>query len=139
MAETYLAACRKAYERDKNPIMAWRAFWWARLEGVRVPTWVLAYLEDVASDLLDMAVLAHTQPKNDRNADARIVRALKFKMNGPQTAMQRDRTATRNALIVRHMRSARRGRSDLKAFAIVGEQWNMSPENVRAIWKRAGK
>jgi hypothetical protein len=120
---------RTEYERG-NPVMAWRAFWWARLEGKRVPAWVMDYLEGVASNLLDLAALENARPSND----ARIAAALGLKAKGRNTVIRRDRQAIRDAWIVRDVAQARRrGLTVDAAYAVVGDRWNLSDEAIKTI------
>jgi hypothetical protein len=115
-----------------NVMAAWRALWWARIEEIPAPEWVLQYFENVASNLLDLTALDNAQSATD----AAIVAALGLKTPGRGTAMSRDRLAIRDSLIVRDVAMLTESDEKLsgaKAHQIVSKRWGMSPNNVKSI------
>jgi hypothetical protein len=126
----HLARFRRSYESG-NALALWRAIWEARTDGKRLQPWMLNALEDIASDLLELAA-------RGRDKDPHIVAALGLKKMGRGTVMTRERQAMYEALISMEVANAHaRGQTLETAYATVAEAWGIESEDtVRAIYRR---
>ena len=116
---------------------AWRAFWDARCRRTEAPAWALAYLEDVAADLLELAARARLETIEDHH----VVQALQLKP--VSTQMRREHHRTRDVMMAQALAAAltqpvpphERHKIDLLAGQVATE-FGVSRSTVKAAWQR---
>jgi hypothetical protein len=130
----HLARYQRAYERDNNPLMAWRALVEALASDVSLPPFVLDYLDGVGWDLLEMAARART----DKSAmtDAKITAALGLKRRGRGIIAAREHIASRNRLIAQFVEHQLAEAHQLDhTYDHVARLFNVGRKTVRDAWE----
>jgi hypothetical protein len=130
----HLARYQRAYERDSNPLTAWRALVEALASDVPLPPFVLNYLDGVAWDLLEMA--ARTRTDKSAMTDAKIAAALGLKRRGRGTIAAREHTAVRNRRIAEFVkRQLAAGHQLDHTYDHVADLFNAKRKTVRDAWE----